>query len=218
MRWKNVDYEQIIKDNELLIWKIATHFYGVDKHDLYQAGVVGLLKALKKYNNDGTTKFSSYAHDYIFGEMYLIANNRSLKISKDILKLYKKIEETRYILAQKLNRIPNNLELSKFLEIDLESIENACLCASTIMSLDEDCENSRSAYELIEAPKNDVDTKILIDDSFAVLTNAEKDIIKSRYFEDLTQQEVAQKLKMTQVMVSRYEKKSIEKMREYLTL
>ncbi len=213
-----MNYEKIIKDNEKMIWKITNYFYGVDKYDLFQAGVVGLLKALKKYKSNGLTKFSTYAHDYIFGEMYLLASNKSIKISKDILKLSKKLEQTRYLLAQKLERIPSNLELAKFLGLKLEEVELALSSASCILSLDEKVDDERSPYELISAKEEDLDTKILLNDSMAVLNEDEKNIIKSRYYEDLTQQEVARKLNMTQVMVSRYEKKSINKMREYLTM
>ena len=210
--------EKILKDNEKMIWKITNYFYGIDKNDLFQAGVVGLYKALDNYKNNSTTKFSTYAHDYIYGEMYLLATNKNIKVSKDILKLYKKIESTRYILAQKMSKVPSNLELAEFLEMPIETIEMALMSASTIMSLDNDTEEARSAYECISGKNTDIDTKILIDDSFAVLNDDEKRIIKSRYFEDLTQEEVARKLNMTQVMVSRYEKKSISKMRDYLTL
>jgi len=213
-----VNNEKILKDNEKMIWKLASHFYGVDKNDLYQAGVVGLFKALKKYKKNGTTKFSTYAHDYIFGEMYLLASNKDIKVSKDILRLYKKIEETRYILAQKLSRIPSNLEMAEYLGLSLEGINLACMSANVILSLDTEDDNERSTYECIRSKEIDVDTKILVDDSFAVLNDDEKNIIRSRYFEDLTQKEVAEKLNMTQVMVSRYEKKGINKMREYLTL
>ena len=213
-----MNYEKILKDNEKMIWKLASHFYGVDKNDLYQAGVVGLLKALKKYKKNSMTKFSTYAHDYIFGEMYLLASNRDLKISKDILRLYKKIEETRYILAQKLSKIPSNLELAEFLGLSLDDIEIACMSANVVLSLDVDTDDSRNAYECIAAAKEDIDTKIMVDDSFAVLDDDERNIIRSRYYEDLTQQEVAKKLNMTQVMVSRYEKRGISKMRDYLTL
>jgi len=213
-----VNYEEIVKNHEKLIWKIASHFYGVDKEDLFQAGALGLIKAYKKYKNNGVTKFSTYAHDYIFGEMYLLANNKNIKISKDILKLYKKIESTRYILAQKLNKIPNNLELAECLGLALDDLEMACNSANIILSLDRDNEDEKNMYESIRAKAEDLDTKILIDDSFKVLNDSEKDIIKSRYFEDLTQSEVARKLNMTQVMVSRYEKKGISKMREYLTM
>jgi len=213
-----VNNEKILKDNERMIWKIASHFYGVDKNDLYQAGVVGLFKALKKYKANGTTKFSTYAHDYIFGEMYLLAGNKDIKVSKDILRLYKKIEETRYVLAQKIAKVPSNLELAEFLGLSLDDVNMACMSANVIMSLDADEEDSRSAYECISSKVEDIDTKILVDDSFAVLNDDERNIIRSRYYEDLTQKEVAKKLNMTQVMVSRYEKKGISKMRDYLTL
>jgi len=213
-----VNYEQVVRDNEKMIWKIASHFYGVDKEDLFQAGIVGLLKALKKYKSNGITKFSTYAHDYIFGEMYLLASNKNIKISKDILKLYKKIESTRYILAQKLNKVPSNLELSEFLGLPLDDIDMACSSANIIMSLDSKEDEDRSLYESISDKVEDVDTKILLSDSMAVLNEDEKDIIRKRYYEDLTQSEVAKKLNMTQVMVSRYEKKGIDKMRNYLTM
>ena len=213
-----MNYEQIVRDNEKMIWKIASHFYGIDKEDLFQAGIVGLLNALKKYKSNGITKFSTYAHDYIFGEMYLLASNKNIKISKDILKLYKKIESTRYILAQKLNKVPSNLELSEFLGLPLDDIDMACSSANIIMSLDSKEDEDRSLYESISDKVEDVDTKILLSDSMAVLSEDEKDIIKKRYYEDLTQSEVAKKLNMTQVMVSRYEKKGIDKMRNYLTM
>ncbi len=149
--------------------------------------------------------------------MYNLASNRNIKISKDILKLYKKIEETRYILAQKLNKIPSNYELSEFLNISLDDINMACNSANVIMSLDIKEDDEKSFYETL-GMEEDYDTKILIDEGMSVLDEDEKNIIKSRYFEDLTQSEVAKKLNMTQVMVSRYEKKGISKMRKYLTL
>ena len=209
--------DNITETNAKMIWKIASHFYGIDKNDLYQAGVVGLLKALENYQKDSNTKFTTYAYDYIFGEMYALANNKNIKISKDILKLYKKIEETRYILAQKLGKIPSNYELSQFLNINIDDINMACSSANVIMSLDNNLDGDRSYYEML-GEEMDLDTKILIDEGMSVLNEDEKNIIKSRYFEDLNQSEVAKKLNMTQVMVSRYEKKGIAKMRKYLTL
>lgn len=213
-----MNYDLVVKDNEKMIWKIASHFYGVDKDDLFQAGVVGLLKALQNYKSNGNTKFSTYAHDYIFGEMYTLANNKNIKVSKDILKLYKKIESTRYMLAQKINKIPSNLELSEFLGLPLEDITMAINGAKVIMSLDSKEDDEKSIYDTIKSKEEDLDTKILLNDSMEILDEDEKNIIKSRYFEDLTQSEVARKLNMTQVMVSRYEKKGINKMRDYLTM
>lgn len=212
-----MNYEKLIEDNSRLIWKIANYFYGIPKEDLYQAGVVGLLKALKNYKKDSNAKFSSYAHDYIYGEMFLLASNKDIKISKDILRLYKKIECLRYELAQKLGKIPSNLELSEYSGISLHNIELALLSGSSIMQIDSIDDEDKKVGRIIQEESEDVDTKILLDDCMGVLTGDEKNIIKSRYYEDLTQSEVAKKLNMTQVMVSRYEKRSLEKMYNYLS-
>ena len=67
--------EDLINSSAGLIWMIARKFYGVEKNDLYQAGVLGVIKAYQNYCDDGKTKFSTYAYNYIFGEMYSIASN-----------------------------------------------------------------------------------------------------------------------------------------------
>ena len=209
--------ETVIKDSVGLIWKISKQFYGVDKQDLYQAGVLGVIKAFKNYKDDGDSKFSTYAYKYIYGEMYNLASSKSFKISKDILTLAKQIEKGRNLLTQKIMHMPSNKELAMFLEIEEEKIEQALMCASTILSIDEESENTRSLKETI-AYKEAIseDEKITLNDSFKTLNDLEQDIIKARYYEDLTQSETAKKLGITQVMVSRYESKSLEKMKEYM--
>ena len=97
------ELEQIITLHEKLIYKIATKFHEVSKEDLYQAGVIGIIKAYNNYNKQSDTKFTSYAYNYIFGEMYELANNtRTIRLNKNILKTYKKIEQAKQQLAQKL--------------------------------------------------------------------------------------------------------------------
>lgn len=209
--------EKIIKDNAALIWKITEKFYGVDKKDLFQAGALGIVKAYRNYKQNGTTKFSSYAYDYIFGEMYNLANNKEIKVSRDLKKLYLMIEKHRYKLAQKLERVPSNQELAMYLEMDVNRIEHALLSASIIMSLDEDDDDERSLHETLAYEESvNQDDKILLNECIDILQPLEKDIINARYFEDLTQSETAKKLGLTQVMVSRYESKSLIKMRDYM--
>ena len=208
--------EEIIRGNTKLIYKIASKFYGVEKDDLFQAGVLGLLKAYKNYEENGNTKFSSYAYEYIYGEMYLLAHNKNLKINKEILKLYSAVEKTRYQMAQKLGKIPSNKEVATFLNYPEKVIDDAIMAGKEIMSLDS--EKDMPYYETIKAEeKVDLDDRILISESLEYLLPSEKEIIKARYYDDLTQSEVARKLKMTQVMVSRYEKKSLSKMCEFMT-
>lgn len=209
--------ETIVSNSAGLIWEISKKFYGVEKADLYQAGVLGVIKAYQNYHNDGTTKFSTYAYKYIYGEMYMVASSKSIKISKDILKLVKMIEHGRNLLAQKILRTPTNAELANFLEIEEEKIEQALLCASSVLSIDNESDDERSLHETLayeEAVTED--EKLLLSDSINTLNPLEKDIINARYYEDLTQSETAKKLGITQVMVSRYESKSLAKLREFM--
>jgi len=211
------EIEQIIKVHEKLIYKIATKFYDTPKEDLYQAGVIGIIKAYNNFVDNGETKFTTYAYNYIFGEMYELANSlRSIKLNKNILGLYKKIEQAKSALAQKLNRLPSTKELAIFLNIDEATIYQVCVCTANIMSLDNETE--RPIYETIADPKNNISNNLIdLQDSLNTLTEEEKEIINYRYFKDLTQSETAKILGMSQVTVSRYEKKSLTKMYNYLS-
>lgn len=213
-----MELEQIITLNEKLIYKIASKFFDVPKEDLYQAGVIGIIKAYKNYKQDSTTKFSTYAYNYIYGEMYELANNlRSIKLSKDVLKIYKQIEKTRYLLAQQLNRIPSIQEISSYLQIDELLINQIINSTNQIMSLDED--EKRPLYETVSTETKIPQSQIIdIKDSINTLDDCEKEIIKYRYFKDYTQSETAKILGISQVKVSRYEKKSLTKMYNYLNI
>ena len=192
--------EEIINQNAGLIYDISKKFYGYPKEDLFQAGVLGLLKAYKQYDESFNAKFTSFAYKYIYGEMYLLVNNRPLKINKDILKLYKLIEQTRLSLTQNSGIVPSYEDVDNFIKIDKEKIYEAVMAGQSIMSLDSD--ENISLYDTIKSEeKVSIDDKILIDESMEMLSEDERNIIKSRYFEDLTQCEVARKLSMTQVMV-----------------
>ena len=209
--------EKIVSDNVGLIWKISKQFYGVEKQDLYQAGVLGVIKAFQNYHEDGTTKFSSYAYKYIYGEMYMIASNKNMKIGKDIVKLMKMIEKGKNLLAKKWLSNPSNQELSLFLEKQKEKINQALMCAKSVLSIDEEYEDERNLKEKIAVEEIiSEDDKLLLKDCLSSLNDLEKDIITARYYEDLTQSETAKKLGITQVMVSRYESKSLQKMRTYM--
>lgn len=209
--------EEIIKSSGGLIWTISKKFYGVDKNDLYQAGVLGVIKAYQNYKNDNNTKFSTYAYNYIYGEMYNLANNKEIKLNKDINRILKMIERGKTRLAQDLMRIPTNKELAEYLEISLEKMEVILQYANTLISIDECREDTRDLHEVISIEENvsNID-RIALKDSINSLNDLEKNIITSRYYEDLTQSETAKKLGITQVMVSRYEQKSLKKMREYM--
>ncbi len=210
------DNLEFIRQYEKLIYKITNKFYGPSKEELFQAGVIGLIKAKNNYVDDGTSKFSTYAYPYIFGEMYELSNSfRPIKLNKDILKLYRKIEETKYKLCQKLNYIPSISELSIYLNIDEQTINDIYNATNSIMSLDADEE--KPVYDYIpDSHQINNDNIIDIKDSLDTLTEEEKKIINYRYFKDYTQTETAKILGLSQVKVSRYEKKSLSKMYNYL--
>ena len=210
--------QEIISQNQGLIYDIANkYFYGVDKEDLFQAGALGAIKAYRNYKDEGNTKFSTYAYMAIYGEMYNLVNaSKPIKVSKDILRLYKKIEQTRYALAQNYGRILSNQELADYLEIDLETIEMAMNAFASVQSLDKTEESDRSLYETIGTNEDmSLIDKLSVYDAVNNLSEEEKRLVYYRYFDDLTQSETARKLKMSQVKVSRYEKKALDKMRDY---
>ena len=209
--------EELVKSSTGLIWTVAKKFYGVDKNDLYQAGVLGVIKAYQNYVDDGKCKFSTYAYNYIFGEMYALANNKEIKLNKDINRLLKMIELGKARLSQEIMKVPSNKELAQYLEMEEEKLEQVLSYANSFVSMDEVCDDERSMHEVLALEERvSVDEKLELKNSMDSLDAIEKDIIKSRYYEDLTQSETARKLGITQVMVSRYEKRSLTKMRDYM--
>ena len=209
--------ERLINECVPLVWKISKQFYGVDKNDLYQAGILGIIKAYQNYKNDGTTKFSTYAYNYIFGEMYLVSCNKEIKLNKDYNKLIKMVEVGKNRLSQEILREPTLKELSNYLEIPMEKLEQVMQISKSFVRIDEEKDDERSLHEMIKADEDiSIDDKIMINDGINTLDNLEQEIIKNRYFLDLTQSETAKLLGITQVMVSRYEQKSLKKLRQYM--
>lgn len=208
--------DELIKVNMPLIKHIAQNFYNVSFEDLMQAGAMGILKAYKKYRQNGTTKFSTYAYDYIFGEMYdFVMKDRKIKVNKETLKLAKQIELTKNALSLKMNRMPTYEEIAKFLNLSPLQIREALLATNEFISLDAPKEESRDLYETIPcSEKISLDEKITLEDNINTLPLSEQKIIRYRYYNDLSQSETAKRLGMTQVMVSRYEKKSLERLKK----
>lgn len=209
--------DELIETFDPLIKKIANSFYGIEYDELIQVGRIGLYKAYKHYNKNNDTKFSTFAYQYIFGEMYNLAlQNKTIKPNRDILKLTKLIEKTRVYLTQKLNKEPSINDLSIYLDIDEDTINNALRYTECVLSLDKEQEEDTNLYNMIGTNVNQ-DIKIDLDDSFKLLESPYKEVIMCRYYNDLTQSETAKILGMSQVSVSRIEKKSLVKMHNYLS-
>ena len=145
-----------------LIYSIASYFEGYrSKEDLYQAGYIGLITAYNNYDDSYNTKFSTYAYTYILGEMKkLVREDKGIKISRNITSLNFKIEKARILLSQKLMRIPTNQELSNFLEISLDMINEASKIVS-IQSFDDPINSDTkeiNLYDVIKKDDIDIDT------------------------------------------------------------
>lgn len=198
---------------------IKKYFNNYEKEDLYQIGVIGVIKAYNNYKNDKNTKFSTYAYKYIYGEIYsYINNNRMVKIAKENIKLYKKINEAKNILSQKLMKEPSIYELSCYLEIEPLIIENAINSISKIDSLDRNLNNDNNEISLIDTVKDEKDyyniDYISINEEINNLPSPDKELMLLRYYEDKTQSEVAKILGLNQVEVSRKEKKTLKRIKE----
>ena len=206
-------YNYLIEEYKPLILSIAKKFNNIEKEDLFQAGALGLKKAFDNYDETSATKFSTYAYKYIYGEMYnLIYKNSDLKITKDTLKLYKSIIKTYQLLTQKNNKIPTTLEIAMTLEVEESLINAVIISCQKAPSLDANYCDDKDIKEVINIEENiSLDDKIFLNDAINQLQEPEKTIIKQRYYNDLTQSEIAALLGISQVKVSRYEKKGIEK-------
>lgn len=216
--------KDLILENQNLIYSIIHKYYSnyPNKNDLFQEGCLGLIKASRKYDNSFDTKFSSFAYKYILGEISnYIREDKSVKISHDIQKLYYKIEKVRLLLYQKYMREPSILELSSYLEIPEEKIAEILNIPTNVQSLDEPVtlsDGNVNLYEIIPDKANNVDDLITLKSEFDKLDNSEKELLKIRYENDLTQSEAAKVLGISQVQVSRYEKKVLIKLKNRLQL
>ena len=204
--------EELINRCMPLIKSIANNFYNVDKEDLIQAGQIGLINAYNHYKSNTNTKFSSFAYSYIFGEMYnLSLISKSIKTNKENLKLMKLINKTINYLSQSLNKTPSIKDIANYLNIDENIINNVYNSSLKILNIDD------NNYKDLYYKTYDNDLRIDLDNSINSLSEEEKEIIKYRYYNDLTQSEVAKIMNRSQVSISRTEKKSLIKLRQLIT-
>lgn len=212
-------YEEAIDTCSNLVYAIIReHFKGHDINDLYQVGVIGIIKAYDNYKKDKNTKFSTYAYKYIYGEIYLyVNNNRMIKTARENYTLYRKINEAKNILSQKLMKEPSLYELSSFLEIEESVILSVVNSMNKVDSLDRVIYNDGKDVSLFDTIEDNKDyynvDYIMLNEEITKLSKDEQALIYLRYFEDKSQSEVANILGITQVGVSRTEKKTLQKIR-----
>ena len=191
-------------------------FYG-DRDDLYQVSMIALLNAYKNYNKESSTaKFSSYAYFYIVGEVTeYIRKSKPYKVSKDIIKLSKKVEYVRDYLRQKLGREVSDLEVSLYLDIDINMIASINEINLNVKSLDDVYnDDNNSYYNSVSVYDNNLDSDIMdLRNELNKLSAEEKKIIYDKYYRGYSQSEISKELGMSQAQVSRKENKILEKLK-----
>lgn len=211
----------LIKENKRLICSIInkyTNYYEFD--DLYQVSVIGIIKAYQNFDDSYNVKFTTYAYKYILSEVINFINNSKLiKVSRDYQKIYKKILEARTLLTQKLMKEPTTKDLSLFLEIDENIINDVLQSKDNIKSLDEILESDDKKITLLDTItiNNNIDLDYLqLQESLNILTKEEQELINYRYFQDKTQSEIAHIFGTNQVKISRNEQKILKKLKNNL--
>ena len=206
---------KLLIENENLIYSVASKFTKYkDKEDLFQAGCIGMIEAYNNFDNTKGTKFTSYAYPYIFGEINkYVREDHTIKLSKDMQKLKSKIEKARIFLSQKLMYNPNIKELSTYLEID-EKIVASLLNYSDPYSIDKQIDEEISMHEIIPDKIVDYDTLLALKTEIESLDEPERTIMIERYYKDITQTELSKKIGLSQVDISRKEKKVLTKLKK----
>lgn len=214
-------YERVLTENNGLIWSVVRRYYGrgVEPDDLYQLGCLGFLKAVKGFDLTYGTQFSTYAVPKIAGEIRrFLRDDGAVKVSRTIKEQSVLIAQAREQLCIALGREPTLSELSQRTGICVEEIAQSELAGIAPESLQEESEDGLTLEGILgtDAPEESMVEKILLRSAIEELPQQEKMTVLLRYFKDLTQQQAARILRVSQVQVSRLEKRALLHLREKL--
>ena len=216
-----VDRELLITENLGLVHSCAHRFTGrgIEYEDLFQAGCMGLVKAFDAFDTERGVRFSTYAVPVILGEMRrLFRDGGTIKVSRSLKELSVKATRERENFLLKNGREPTVSELAEILSESEENITEALCAAAPVISLTvgED-EGGGQADVPVESPEEQITERLSVIKAVSDLGEKDRMLIKFRYYENKTQTETAKILGMTQVQVSRREKKILEILRKELT-
>ncbi|PKM73719.1 MAG: RNA polymerase subunit sigma-70 [Firmicutes bacterium HGW-Firmicutes-16] len=213
---------QLIEDNSGLIWSIARRFFGrgVEADDLYQLGCVGFLKAIQGYDEEYGTQFSTYAVPKISGEIRrFLRDDGAVKVSRGIKERAQSIKSARSLLEQKNGREPSLSEISELTGLDAAEIASAETAVGPTESLQRETGEEGFTLEQVLGDFGEEERlveRVSLRETIARLPEREKSVISLRYFHSLTQDSTARVMGVSQVQVSRLEKRAVERLREML--
>lgn len=214
--------EMIIQENSGLIWSVTKRYLGrgTEADDLFQLGCLGFLKAVDGFDLSFGTQFSTYAVPKISGEIRrFLRDDGAVKVSRGIKERAASIKTAQNRLMQELGREPTVSELSEKTGFTLEEIAVAESATASVESIQQDNGSDGFTLENVLSNTDSEETvleRIALRQAIERLSEREAMVIRLRYFHGLTQERISKVLDVSQVQVSRIEKKAIERLREYL--
>lgn len=221
--------EKIVSDNTGLVWSIARRFVnrGYDLEELYQIGCIGLLKACDRFESRYGVQFSTYAVPLIAGEIKrFLRDNGAIKVSRILKQNGYQISKAKEALLHKYGREATLDELADYMGLCVEDIVMATEANREVESIQQTiCGKDGTQVSLVErlvdeaqseVAAENIMNRILVGQAMEKLGEMEQELIRLRFFEDRTQTEVAKVLGISQVQVSRLEKKILIQMRQNL--
>ena len=214
--------QQLLLENNGLVWSVVRRFYGrgVDPDDLYQLGCLGFLKALEGFDPAFGTQFSTYAVPKISGEIRrFLRDDGAVKVSRAMKEQAAAIKMARQQLTAQLFREPTLSELAEKTGLSPEEIAVAETATSATESIQKQTgEDGFSLEDVLTKgdPEEAMIERIALREAIGALAQRERLVIELRYFRAMTQEQVARVLQVSQVQVSRIEKKAVTNLRGLL--
>ena len=213
--------ERLILENSGLVWSIARRYFGrgVDPDDLYQLGCLGFLKAIEGFDLEYGTQFSTYAVPKISGEIRrFLRDDGAVKVSRCIKERAAAIKMTRQRLTLRMSKEPTLSEIASELDLTVEEVAAAEVATSATESIHRQTGDDGFTLEdvLTDGSMEDVLVeRIALKEAILKLPERERKVIGFRYFRGMTQEQTSKILGVSQVQVSRIEKKALILLRSY---
>jgi len=216
--------EKLVNCNIRLVWSVVQRFLnrGYEADDLFQIGCIGLLKAVDKFDLSYDVKFSTYAVPMIIGEIQrFLRDDGTLKVSRSLKEMANKVRRTKDDLSKRIGRIPTVGEIASELGVTPEEVVFAQEASRAPSSIHETVfENDGDPITLMDQISDSDEgkwfEKIALKEAINKLSERERLIVYLRYFRDQTQSEVAERLGISQVQVSRLEKKILKMIKDQI--
>lgn len=213
--------QQVLTENVGLIWSIVKRYSGcgVDTDDLYQLGCIGFIKAVKGFDLTYGTQFSTYAVPKIAGEIRrFLRDNGSVKVGRSLREKGQTLFYTRERLRHTLGREPQLSELAQETGMTVEEVAAVELANGPLESLQQETIDGLTLESTLgtDSPEEGMVEKIALREAIDSLPERERITILLRFFRGMTQEQTARILKVSQVQVSRLERKGLAKLREIL--